>query len=1029
MTTADPAPEVAADGGPPSRDNAFDIAVTGISARFPGAEDLDAWWAALAEGEVLTTAYTRQELLDAGVAESLADSPEYVAVRGHLTGADRFDHTLFKVSPREAELTDPQHRLMLHAAWSAMEDAGMSPLGGGITTGVYASASGSGYLRAMLTGGMLDPDTLEQALRGAEQDYLATRIAYRLGLTGPALSVQTACSSSLVAVHLAVQALLAGDCDQALVVAAAVDFPQAGHEYRPGGIMSGAGACRPFDHTADGTLAGSGVAAVVLRRLADAVEDGQQPYAVILGTAINNDGAAKAGYHAPSAAGQEAVIRAALRAADVQGDSIGYLEAHATGTRVGDPIEWSGASAAYAGSGATTRQIAVGAVKANIGHLDAAAGLTSLIKAILVVRSGLVPPVAGFTELNPMLRGDDSPLFIPANASAWSGPSPRRAGVSSFGIGGTNAHVVIEQPPRAEPAPPAAGLAPDREHLLMLSAATPQSLDGAAARLAGHLRQAGPSLDDVSFTLTHGRAELGERLIVTGRDHEEIARALSRPADAVRGSAAASGPAPVAMLFPGQGSQRPGMALPYARALPGFPAALRNCLDAFDPATAERVRAALSDPEFPADELAETRLAQPAIFALQYAAFTALAGLGVTPAVVWGHSLGEVTAACAAGILDLPSAARFVTVRGDAMQACPPGAMLAVGGDEPTVRRLLAESGADLEIAALNGPANSVVAGAPEAVRTFQTWLDGRIFSRRLHTSHAFHSSLIEPAMPRLSEALHDMPLGAAAVPLVEGATGRLLPAGTRARPGTFLDGARRTVRFGETLSTVAERFPDAVVLEIGPGRSLSAPAEATGLRTVALSPARTGSEGPLAALGALWALGQPIDRAAVTGPGRRIHLPTYAFHAPRWIAPEAAAGLAAAGPRRSAAPAPDIAEPRSATGQDGAEPGSATGQDGAESRSADTAVPRGADRSAHRLVADLWTEFLGHEEPANDADFFDLGGDSLQVTRLANRIHQELAVRIPIREMMLRPSLGAQADLVQQLLDSAATGDLVRER
>ncbi|MDI6103319.1 acyltransferase domain-containing protein [Actinoplanes sp. NEAU-A12] len=488
----------------------------------------------------------------------------------------------------------------------------------------------------------------------------------------------------------------------------------------------------------------------------------------------------------------------------------------------------------------------------------------------------------------------------------------------------------------------------------------------------------------------------------------------------VRGSAAASGPAPVALLFPGQGSQRPGMALPYAQALPGFTAALRTCLDAFDPRTAERVRAALTDPEFPAAELAQTRLAQPAIFALQYAAFTALAGLGVTPAVVWGHSLGEVTAACVAGILDLPAAARFVTVRGDAMQACPPGAMLAVGGDEPTVRRLLAESGADLEIAALNGPINSVVAGTPEAVQTFQAWLDGRIFSRRLQSGHAFHSSLIEPAMPRLAEALRDVPLGVAAVPMVEGATGRLLPAGTRVRPGTFLDGARQTVRFGEALSTVAERFPDAVVLEIGPGQSLSAPAEATGLRTVAFSAARTGSGGPLAALGALWAQGQPIDRAVIVGPGRRIHLPTYAFHAPRWIAPEATAGRAVAEPRRSVEPVPDIAESRSAT---------AAGQNVAEPRQAEVAVTRGADRSAHRLVADLWTEFLGHEEPANDADFFDLGGDSLQVTRLANRIHQELAVRIPIREMLLCPSLGAQADLVQQLLDSADTRDLVRER
>ncbi|MBW5481881.1 beta-ketoacyl [acyl carrier protein] synthase domain-containing protein, partial [Streptomyces bambusae] len=434
-----------------TRDRSLDIAVTGVSGRFPGSSDLAGWWEALVEGRVLTTRYDKRRLREAGVHPSLVDDPEFVPVHGHLDDADRFENALFRVSPREAEMMDPQHRLMLECAWAALEDAGTSPLDTALTTGVYASASGSGYLRAMLAGGGLDPMTLEDAVHGNEPDFMASLISYKLNLTGPAIAVQTACSSSLVALHTAVQALLNGECDQALVVGAGVAYPQAGHLHVPGGIHSAAGACRPFDEHADGVVAGSGVACVVLRRLEDALADGVEPYGVVLGTAVNNDGSAKAGYYAPSAGGQEAVIRAALEAADVDGASIGYLETHGTGTRVGDPIEWSAASAALRAAGAAPGQVAVGALKANTGHLDNAAGLAGLIKALYVVREGVVPPVAGFTRLNPLLDTEDSPLYVPAAAAPWSGPEPRRAGVSSFGVGGTNAHAVVEAPPAPAP--------------------------------------------------------------------------------------------------------------------------------------------------------------------------------------------------------------------------------------------------------------------------------------------------------------------------------------------------------------------------------------------------------------------------------------------------------------------------------------------------------------------------------------------------------------------------------------------------
>ncbi|MET9480871.1 beta-ketoacyl synthase N-terminal-like domain-containing protein [Streptomyces sp. NPDC006638] len=985
-----------------SRDRSLDIAVTGLAARFPGATDLAEWWSALVAGRVLTRRHTRGELLDAGMPRSLLDDPDFVPVHGHLDDADRFENTLFRVSPREAEMMDPQHRLMLEVAWGALEDAGCRP-GDTSVTGVFASASSSGYLRAMVAGGGLDPLTLEDALHGTEPDFMASLLSYKLGLTGPAVAVQTACSSSLVAVHLAVQALLNGDCDQALVVGAGIAHPQGGHLHVPGGIHSAAGACRPFDESADGVVAGSGVACVVLRRLDDALADGPEPYGVVLGTAINNDGASKAGYYAPSVDGQEAVIRAALAAADVDGGSLGYLEAHATGTRVGDPIEWTAASAALGGTGAGPGTIAVGALKANTGHLDNAAGVASLIKALLVVKEGVVPPVAGFSRLNPLLETEDSPLYVPAEAREWRGPLPRRAGISSFGVGGTNAHVVVEQAPPVRPAE--TGGEEDTGRLVLLSAADPGALARSAQRLGSHLRREEPALADVSFTLAAARAELPVRLAVAGRTGAEIAERLASGEGVVRDEVTTGGlPAPALFLFPGQGSQHPGMARPFAEALPGFEDALRDCLAAFDPATAGVVRRALLDESFPAAELEATELAQPALFAVEYAASAALRALGVAPAAVAGHSLGEITAACVAGALDLADAARLVTVRGRAMADCPPGAMLAVGCDEASLRTLLAESGPELELAAHNGPESCVVAGTEDAVEAFRTRLGAGVPTTRLRTSHAFHSALVEPALAPLSAALAGITLRRPVLPFAANATGELVPAGARITADRFVAQARGTVRFAEAMETLARRFPGAVAVEVGPGRVLSALAVAAGLTPVALSPVRTARPGEevLTALGTLWAKGLPLAPTALSGPGRRVHLPGYAFAGPRWMAPEAR-------PREAALP-----------GAPGRTPDAATTTATANGQLPDVRTeeaPAPAEDPA-AVLAGLWADLLGHTGLTADADFFDLGGDSLATTHLARRIKLRLGVSVSLRDLLIGRTLGRQTEIVLGLLD-----------
>ncbi|MGH9277939.1 MAG: type I polyketide synthase [Acidimicrobiales bacterium] len=992
-----------------ARDRSLDIAVTGMAGRFPGSSNVDELWSAVKGGEVRIIRYKRDELLEAGVPETIVDDPHYVPARGHMSGALRFDNTLFRVSPRDAEMMDPQHRLMLETAWAALEDEGSGLGDQTTTTGVYASGSGSGYLRSMVASGTLDAPMLDQALHGTEPDFIASLIAYKVGLTGPAVAVQTACSSSLVGVHLAVQALLSGDCDRAVVVAAGIAFPQAGHLHLPGSIHSASGECRPFDERADGVVAGSGVACVVLRRLADALDIGSEPYGVILGTAINNDGAAKAGYFAPSVGGQEAVIRAALRSADVDGPSIGYLEAHGTATPVGDPIEWSAASAAFKAARAGPGQVAVGALKANVGHLDAAAGVASLIKALVVLKDGVIPPLAGFTRLNPLLETDDSPLFVPSEAGPWIGPLPRRAGVSAFGIGGTNAHVIIEQ----APVRPANTASPKRvRRLVLLSTADPESLARSEARLRDHVDAAAPDLADVSFTLAAGRPALPHRLAVIGRTSREISDRLATGLGVARGCSPKGGPAHVVFLFPGQGAQHPGMACSFIASLPGFAVALEACIDSFGPTLASRVRGAVLDVAFPAAELDRTDLAQPALFAVEYATAVVLSALGLRPDAVVGHSLGEITAACIAGILDLSDAARFVAARGRAMHSCPPGAMLALARDEKRTCELVAESGLALTLAAVNGPELCVVAGSPSDIEDFQSLFGDHFFTKVLRTSRAFHSPLIEAAVPEMASSLAGVELHNATVPLAMNTTGQIVgPGTTRTRPDYFLEQARRPVRFADALTAVAARFPGAVAVEVGPGRTLSALAEGMNLSAFPLAGGRDPDTAEaLSTLGRLWTLGQPVAVTALCSDGRPIHLPSYPFGGPSWIAAEALPRLRATGPAHDTTAGPDARSPEPTW-----EP---TQNAGNENLAQEWSKP-----DAEVLLTRLWAELLGHGDLTADSDFFELGGDSLLITQLARRLNREVGVRVPLRAMLAAKTLGGQSQVV---LDELAqpTGD-----
>ncbi|GLZ38110.1 type I polyketide synthase [Actinokineospora sp. NBRC 105648] len=968
------------------RDQGLDVAVTGLSARLPGVHGLDQWWAAITEGRRLFTRLDRDRLRASGLSDDLAEDPGWVPVHGVLEDADRFDSALFGICDRDAELMDPQHRLMLEVAWSALEDACVRPHADrGAGTAVYASDSGSGYLRAMLTGGPLDPQTLDQALHGTEPDFIASLVSYKLGLTGPAIGVRTACSSSLVALHLAVQALQNHECDRAVVVAAGIDHPQAGHLHVPGAIQSESGDCLPFDERADGVVAGSGAVAVVLSRLGDALADGPVPYGTVLGTAINNDGAAKVGYYAPSVSGQEAVIRAALAAADVDAADLGYLEAHATGTRVGDPIEWAAASAALAGAGPGS--IAVGALKSAVGHLDSASGLAGLVKALLVLRAGVVPPVAGFGRLNPLLEVDGSPLRVPTAAEPWTGPLPRRAGVSSFGVGGTNAHAVVEQAPAEGPRAPR----PDRLRLLALSANDRDAVERMARRLADRLEgEDAPPLADAAHTLATARAELPHRLAVVVDSTADAVARLRAGDGVVVGERPGTGPSPLVFLFPGQGSQRPGMARPLTAALPGFAEALDDCLAHVPEPLVSRLRAALHDPGFPADELAATDLAQPALFVVEHAAATALTGAGLVPAAYAGHSVGEITAACLAGVLDLPTAIRLVIARGAAMSTCPDGAMVAIACDEHTALDLAAAAGADVELAAVNGADSCVLAGRPDQVDAVAEAAADHFRVTRLRTSRAFHSTLIEPALPALTAALAEATTRPPTTPYAANATGGLVEPGTPVPVRAFVDAARRPVRFADNLAALGRRFPGAVAVEVGPGRALSAAAEAADLRAVPLCAGGHAERDVRTAFGALWTLGQPVDLPAHAGDGDLARLPTYPFHGPRRLAPELARTVPTA-PSTATVPA---ADPEPERPED---------------------VPE--------VLARLWARVLGRPDVRPDSDFFALGGDSLLITQLARALHQEVGVRVPLRQMLVGRTLRRQTEIVTDLLGAERVG------
>jgi len=885
---------------PVSERDGSEIAVVGMAGRFPGANGVDELWANLRNGvESVSRIPLEEWAAEIHAHPSFLERPDLVPWRPRIDGVDLFDAAFFGFTPREAQILDPQQRLFLECAWEALEDAGYDTERFAGSIGVAAGVSQSSYLMNYV---QWDRElnelvgTLKVGL-GNMNDSLATRVAFKLNLRGAAYTVQSFCSTSLVAVHLACQSLLSRESDMALAGGVTVSVSQnTGYAYQEGGILSPDGHTRTFDAKGRGMVFGNGLGCVVLKRLADALRDGDNVRAVILGTAVNNDGSTKVGFTAPSVNGQAAVIVEALSAADVDPATITYVEAHGTATALGDPAEIAGLTKAWRRWTDKKGYCAIGSVKTNIGHLDAAAGVAGLIKTVLCLERQEIPPSLFFETPNPEIDFASSPFYVATKLARWEKPaeSPRRAALSSFGIGGTNAHAVLQEAPArpaSEPAPPG--------QLLVLSAKTEEALGRAFERLAAHLeRRPETNLADAAYTLQVGRRVFNHRGFVVARDVADAVASLRHPARREAGAFERQS-APVAFLFTGQGAQYAGMGAGLYASEPAFRGALDRCCEGLRGPLGLDLRDVLftrdRSSEQAAEDLRRTSLTQPALFAVEYATAALWQALGVAPSAMIGHSIGEYVAACLAGVFSLEDALLLVAERGRLMQSLPAGAMLAIPLGEAALRPHLRPG---LDLASLNAPSASVVSGPPDAIAALENDLRRRgVASTALRTSHAFHSAMMEPIVAEFEGRVAAVPRSAPRVPFVSNVTGDWITVDAACDPAYWARHLRVAVRFGDGVRRLAERG-NPVLLEVGPGRTLASLARQQGLADLVTvhslrSPKETldDREVLLEALGRLWTAGVAVDWPRVHGEAarRRVSLPSYPFERQRyWVEPNA---------------------------------------------------------------------------------------------------------------------------------------------
>ena len=990
------------------------IAIIGMSGRFPGAKSVAAFWENLKNGVETISRFKDEELEYTNATEATRQQgAKMVKARAVLQDVDLFDAAFFGIYPKEAELMDPQHRVFLECAWEALESAGYDPEAYPGLIGVYAGLSMNTYLLANV---MANRELAEkftgsyqvghyQMMLGNDKDFLPTRVSYKLNLRGPSMSIQTACSTSLVAISQACTSLQNFQCDMALAGGVSITFPQKrDYLYQEDGMVSVDGTCRTFDAKAAGTVFGHGAGVVLLKRLADSVADGDFIYSVIKGSAVNNDGSVKIGYAAPSVQAQADVIAMAQAAAGVDAGSISYIEAHGTGTPLGDPIEIAALTKAFRLGTQAKGFCAVGTGKTNIGHLDVAAGVTGLIKTTLSLQNELLPPMLYFERPNPKIDFENSPFYPVTKLTDWkSGQTPRRAGVSAFGVGGTNAHVVLEEAPKLAPSGKSRP-----QQLLVLSARTPSALDQMTANLAAHL-EANPqvNLADVAYTLQTGRRGFSHRRTLVCRDAKDAIAALRRvDAKRVATRQQTLRNPPVVFMFPGQGAQYVNMGRELYQTEPAYRDEVDRCAAILQP----HLGLDLRDVLYPSPEKLETAqqllnqtfITQPAIFVVEYALARLWLSWGIVPQALVGHSIGEYVAATLAGVFTLEDALSLLAARARLMQDLPGGSMLAVrlpaGELEPMLN-------GKISLAAVNGPSLSVVSGPTEALKSFQEKL-GKVASRFLSTSHGFHSAMMDPILEPFTELVKKVKCNAPQIPWISTLTAKWMTAEDMADAGYWSRQLRHTVRLTDTLHELLSD-PQRVLLEVGPGQTLSTlakqhPDKSAEQSVLASLHHSTEADRDVAAMlgaaGGLWLAGVNIDWKKINGEERRLRvpLPTYPFERKRfWIEPVKSNAPAAAA-------ASDAWQNDRAT-NDNAN-ANLTPTQTENPMPAPNAPAADTSSRKDRIAAELKTvikNLSGLEEIDYSVSFLEMGFDSLFLTQASQAFQQKFGVKITFRQML----------------------------